>query len=371
MIMVRSNSEFAASRCAANKNEKQGGGGMLAGQRLRSLVVAALAAAMSTSASIGPATAQDGSYPSRPIRLIVPFAAGGGTDTISRIFSQVLSEQLKGTVVVENVGGAGGSIGTGQGAKAAPDGYTLVTATPSIAINPHIQKSVPYNVLRDFAPVVQITTSPVVLVVNNDVPIKSVADLVALARAKPGAVNYGSAGIGSFNFLATELFKSLAGVNLTHIPYRGTGPALIDLMAGRTQVQFENAPAVLGQIRNGKLKAIAVGTTRRSAILPDLPTIAETVPGYESSSWLGLLAPAATDRRAIECRHQQGAWRRGDPQAARCARRRARRRYAGCVRRLSARQGRRDRHDCQGRGAAAGVGTLTRGRVLRRTAALY
>ena len=261
---------------------------------VRKLVIAALAAIVCLAA----ARAQD--YPSRPIRLIVPFAAGGGTDTISRIFGQVLTEQLKGTVVVENVGGAGGSIGTGQAAKAAPDGYTLLSATPSITINPHIQKNVPYNVLRDFAPVVQITTSPAVLIVNKDLPVKSVRDLIELARAKPGAISYGSAGIGSFAFLGAELFKAMAGVNLTHIPYRGTGPALIDLLAGRIQVQFENAPAVLGQIRGGELKAIALGTTKSSAILPGLPTIAETVPGYESSSWLGLLAPAATPRPIIE-----------------------------------------------------------------------
>jgi len=262
---------------------------------VRTLVVMALAAVV----SLGAAHAQDG-YPSRPIRLIVPFAAGGGTDTLSRIFGQVLGEQLGGTVVIENVGGAGGSIGTGQAAKAAPDGYTLVSATPSIAINPHIQKTVPYDTLRDFAPVVQITTSPVVLVVNKDVPVKTVRDLLDLARAKPGSISYGSAGLGSFNFLATELFKALAGVDLTHIPYRGTGPALIDLIAGRIQVQFENAPAVLGQIRNGELRAIAVGTARRSDILPELPIIADTVPGYEASSWLGLLAPAATPRPIIE-----------------------------------------------------------------------
>jgi tripartite-type tricarboxylate transporter receptor subunit TctC len=261
----------------------------------RRLAIAALAAIL----PLGAGQAQD-AYPSRPVRLIVPFAAGGGTDTLSRIFAQVLSEQLKGTVVVENVGGAGGSIGTGQAAKAAADGYTLVSATPSIAINPHIQKNAPYNVLRDFAPVVQITTSPAVLIVNKDVPAKSVGDLIGLARAKPGALSYGSAGIGSFNFLAAELFKAMTGVTIAHIPYRGTGPALIDLMAGRIQVQFENAPAVLSQIRNGELKAIAVGTPKRSAILPDLPTIAATVPGYESSSWLGLLAPVGTPRPVVE-----------------------------------------------------------------------
>jgi tripartite-type tricarboxylate transporter receptor subunit TctC len=263
---------------------------------LRKLVLTAIAAIV----SVGVARAQDGGYPSRPIRLIVPFAAGGGTDSLSRIFGQVLSEQLKGTVVIENNGGAGGTIGIGQAAKAAPDGYTLLSATPAITINPHIQKNVPYDMLRDFAPVVQITTSPAVLVVNKDLPVRSVGDLIALARGKPGSISYGSAGIGSFAFLAAELFKALAGVDLTHIPYRGTGPALIDLIAGRIQVEFENAPAVLGQIRNGELRAIAVGTAKSSAILPDLPTIADTVPGYESSSWLGLLAPAATPRPLIE-----------------------------------------------------------------------
>jgi tripartite-type tricarboxylate transporter receptor subunit TctC len=260
---------------------------------LRKLVVAALAAVVSTGTA-----AQD--YPARPIRLIVPFAAGGGTDTLTRIVAQVLQEQLKATVVVENVGGAGGSIGTGQAAKAAADGYTLLSATPSITINPHIQKTVPYSLLRDFAPVVQITASPAVLVLNKDIPVGSVGEFIALARGKPGAISYGSAGIGSFNFLAAELFKALAGVDLAHIPYRGTGPALIDLIAGRIQVQFENAPAVLGHIRSGQLKAIAVGTAKPSAILPGLPTIAETVPGYEASSWLGLIAPAATPRPIVE-----------------------------------------------------------------------
>jgi tripartite-type tricarboxylate transporter receptor subunit TctC len=261
---------------------------------IRRLAIAALAAVL----PVGAAQAQD--YPSRPVRLIVPFAAGGGTDTISRIIAQALSEQLKGTVVVENVGGAGGSIGTAQVAKAAADGYTLLSATPSITINPHIQRNVAYSVLRDFVPVAQVTTSPAVLIANKEFPAKSVADLIALARAKPGKISYGSAGIGSFNFLAAELFKAMAGVDITHIPYRGTGPALIDLIGGRIEVQFENAPAVLGQIRNGELKAIAVGTAGRSAILPELPTIADTVPGYESSSWLGLLAPAATPRPVIE-----------------------------------------------------------------------
>jgi tripartite-type tricarboxylate transporter receptor subunit TctC len=260
-----------------------------------------MAAALSILLSIDVAPAQDlGGYPSRPIRLIVPFAAGGGTDSLSRIFGQVVSEQLGGSVIVENIGGAGGTLGIVQAAKAAADGYTLLSATPSIAINPHIQKNVPYNTLRDFVPVVQITTSPFVLIATKGFPIASVRDLLDLARARPGTISYGSAGIGSASFLSAELFKAMAGVDITHIPYRGTGPALIDLIAGRIQVQFENAPAALPQIRSGELKAIAAGTARRSLILPDLPTIAETVPGYEASSWLGLLAPAGTPRPVID-----------------------------------------------------------------------
>jgi len=261
-----------------------------------------VAAALALLLSIGTSAAQapDAVYPSRPIKLIVPFAAGGGTDSLSRIFGQVIGEQLGGTVIVENIGGAGGTIGIVQAAKAAPDGYTLLSATPSIGINPHIQKNVAYNTLRDFVPVVQITASPFVLIATKSFPIASVRDLLDIARTKPGTISYGSAGIGSASFLSAELFKALAQVDITHIPYRGTGPALIDLIAGRIQVQFENAPAALPQIRSGELKAIAVGTAKRSVIIPDLPAIAETVPGYEASSWLGLLAPTGTPRQIID-----------------------------------------------------------------------
>jgi len=203
-------------------------------------------------------------------------------------------------VIVENIGGAGGTLGIAQAAKAPPDGYTLLSATPSIGINPHIQKNVPYNTLRDFVPVVQITTSPFVLIATKNFPSRRSMISSIWRRTGPGTISYGSAGIGSASFLSAELFKAMAQVDITHIPYRGTGPALIDLIAGRIQVQFENAPAALPQIRGGELKAIAVGTAKRSVILPDLPAIAETVPGYEASSWLGLLAPAGTPRPIID-----------------------------------------------------------------------
>jgi tripartite-type tricarboxylate transporter receptor subunit TctC len=240
------------------------------------------------------------SYPTHPVRLIVPFAAGGGTDAQARIWADVLSRRLGQAFVVENMGGAGGTIGFNLVARADPDGYTILATTPAVTINPYIQKDIAYDPARDFAPVIQTTTSPIVLVVPAASPIHTVQDLIDMAKAKPGQVRYGSAGIGSISHLSGALFGSLAGVKLTHIPYRGAGPAVIDLMAGRLQGDFENAPAVLLQIRGGQLRAVAVGTSGRSTLLPDVPTVAETVPGYESSSWFGILVPMNTPRPVID-----------------------------------------------------------------------
>ena len=241
-----------------------------------------------------------GDYPNHPIRFIVPFAAGGGSDAQSRILAQALGARLGQAVVVENMGGAGGTIGVETVARADPDGYTILSTTPSFTINPYIQRHLAYNVETDFAPVIQTTTSPVVMVVPKDSPIHSVQDLIDMARAKPGQVRYGTAGIGSIAHLSSALFAALAHVKLIHVPYRGTGPALIDLLAGRLQVQFENAPGVLPEIKSGQLRAIAVGTATKSALFPDLPTIAQTVPGYESSSWFGILVPAKTPKPIID-----------------------------------------------------------------------
>jgi tripartite-type tricarboxylate transporter receptor subunit TctC len=240
------------------------------------------------------------SYPTHPVRLIVPFAPGGGTDAQARILADVLSRRLGQAFVVENMGGAGGTIGFNLVARADPDGYTILATTPAVTINPYIQKDIAYDPARDFAPVIQTTTSPIVLVVPADSTIRTVQDLIDMAKAKPGQVRYGSAGIGSIAHLSGALFGALAGVKLTHIPYRGSGPSVIDLMAGRLQADFENAPAVLPQIRGGQLRAVAVGTSRRSTLLPDLPTVAETVPGFESSSWFGILVPANTPRPVID-----------------------------------------------------------------------
>ena len=262
---------------------------------MRKFVLSALAA---TIAMISGAVAAD--YPDHPIKLIVPFAPGGSTDSQARVLADYLGRALGQQVVVVNVGGAGGTLGLNQGAKAAPDGYTLVTATPSLTINPYIQKNIPYDPIKDFAPIALVATSPIVLVVPEDSRIHSVRDLIDMAKARPGEIRYGSAGIGSATHLSTALFEAMAGVRLVHVPYRGAGPALLDVIAGRLDLQFENAPSVLGHVRGGALRGIAVGSAKRSSLFPDLPTIAETVPGYEATSWFGVLAPAKTPHAVVD-----------------------------------------------------------------------
>jgi tripartite-type tricarboxylate transporter receptor subunit TctC len=247
----------------------------------------------------GPAAAQT-DYPTHPIRLIVPFAPGGSTDAQARIIAEHLGQELGQQIAVVNVGGAGGTVGFAQAAKAAPDGYTLVTATPSLTINPYIQKDMPYDAATDFEPIVLLADSPIVLVVSKESAIASVKDLIATAKVKPGELRYGSAGVGSITHLSTARFASMAGVELIHVPYHGAAPAILDLMAGRLDLQFENAPTILDRVRGGELKGIAVGTAKPSAILPDLPTIAATVPGYQASSWFGMLAPAKTPRAIVD-----------------------------------------------------------------------
>ena len=240
-------------------------------------------------------------YPVKPVRIVVPFAPGGGTDTIARILALKLTEALGQAVIVDNRPGAGGTIGADLVAKSAADGYTLLFGSPGpISVNPHLQANIPYQALRDFAPVTQVSTSPLVLVLNQSVPAGSVKELIALARAQPGQLNYGSAGNGAVEHLGAELFKFLTGVNLVHVPYKGTGPALTDLLGGQIQMLFENMPPVLPHIKSGKLKALGVGAVKRSSFLPDTPTIIEAgVPGYEASSWFGILVPAATPRRVV------------------------------------------------------------------------
>ena len=261
------------------------------------LIAAALLAAGATAA---PAQPGGTTYPTHSIRFIVPFATGGGTDALARILADALGQRIGQTVLVENMGGAGGSIGFAYVAHAKPDGYTLVSATPSFTTNAYIQKNAGYDPAHDFTPIIQTTESPAVLVVLASSPIKTVQDLIDMAHARPGGLMFGSAGVGSFDHLSGALFEALAHVSLTHVPYRGAGPALVDLLGGVLQVMFENAPGILSEVKAGQVRAIAVGTAGNSTLLPDLPTIAQTVPGYESSSWFGVLAPAGTPRAIVD-----------------------------------------------------------------------
>jgi tripartite-type tricarboxylate transporter receptor subunit TctC len=244
------------------------------------------------------APAQD--YPVRPVHMIVPFPAGGPTDLVARLLSAKLPAILGQPLVVENRPGAGGNIGTDSVAKSAPDGYTLVSVGPgALIINPLLGK-VPYDTMRDFAPVTIMAVAPNALVAHPSFPAKTVAELIALARAKPGAINYASGGTGSTPHLAGALFAVMAKVQLTHVPYKGTGPATADLVGGQVQIAFLGIPTVLPHIRSGKLRALAVTGKRRSPELPGVPTVEEAgVPGYELSPWYGLLAPAGTPRAVI------------------------------------------------------------------------
>ncbi len=239
-------------------------------------------------------------YPAKPIRFIVPFAPGGGTDVLARLLSQRLFDPLGQPVVVDNRPGAGGVIGAEIAARAPADGYTIVLGSPGpLTINPNLQR-VPYDTLRDFAPITLATISPFVLVLHPSVAAGSVKDLIALAKAKPGQLNYGSAGNGSVSHFSSEQFKALAGVDIVQVPYKGASPALTDLIAGRLQMMFENLPTVVVHVRAGKLKMLAVGTRSRSALVPETPTVAEAgVPGYESSTAFGVLAPAKTPAAVI------------------------------------------------------------------------
>ena len=260
---------------------------------MKRTIIAAAAALFAATPAFTPALAQS-DYPTGSVRLIVPFAPGGGTDSLGRIFADVLSHRLGKTVVVENMAGAGGTIGASAVAHAKPDGYMLTTGTPSLTINPFIQKDISYDPAKDFAPVALLADSPMVLVVPPKSSFKTVQDVIDAAKANPGKVLYGSAGVGSIDHLSSALFASMAHVQMTHVPYRGAAPALTDLIGGALTFMFENAPSVIGDVHSGQLRAIAVSTAKPSTLLPGLPTVTATVPGYESSSWFGILAPAKT-----------------------------------------------------------------------------
>jgi tripartite-type tricarboxylate transporter receptor subunit TctC len=243
---------------------------------------------------LAPASAAQ-AYPSRPIRFIVPFPPGGGNDIVGRIVAQRLSELLGVAVVVDNRGGAGGTIGTDVAAKASPDGHTMLINNVSLAVNATLIEKLPYDTLKDLAPVSLLGRQPNVLVVHPGVAAASVTELLAIARAKPGQVTYGSGGVGTASHLATELLKLMTKTEMVHVPYKGLGPALTDLMGGRLQLIISTLASALPQVKSGKLKPLAVTTAQRSAFFPELPTMSEAgVAGYEFSTWYGLLVPART-----------------------------------------------------------------------------
>ena len=233
-------------------------------------------------------------YPDRPIRLIVGFPPGGAADILGRIAAQRLSESLGQQVVVDNRGGAGGLIATETAARAAPDGYTLLFTSIPHVINPHLYRKVAYDAIKDFTPVVQFVAVPLMMASNPSFPAKTVKELIAAAKARPGQVNFASAGGGSSSHLSLELFQSMSGIRVNHVPYKGTGPLITELIAGQVSVTIASAVPLSPQVKAGKLRGLAVTSPKRSPSFPDLPAIAETVPGYEVVNWFGILAPAGT-----------------------------------------------------------------------------
>jgi tripartite-type tricarboxylate transporter receptor subunit TctC len=248
------------------------------------------------------------------VRVVVPFAPGASTDILARLAADELTKRLGQAFVVENVGGAGGTIGTSQVVKAKPDGYTIVAATPGpITISPVAQKDVPYDV-NELAAVTMIAGGPGAIVVRKDSPYKTLKELIAAAKAKPGSMSFGSAGIGAFSHLSSEIFVSMAGIQAVHVPYKGTGPALIDLLGGRLDWVMEYFPALQKQIDAGELRALAVTTPQRFPLRPDIPTMAEAgVPGYDGSAWVGLMVPAGTPKDIVDKLQQTMAQALKDP----------------------------------------------------------
>jgi tripartite-type tricarboxylate transporter receptor subunit TctC len=256
--------------------------------RLLALLVACLAC-------VSPAHGQDAKdYPSKPIRFIVPYPPAGGTDVVARILSEPLAAVLGQPIIIDNRGGAAGNLGTDVAAKAAPDGYTVLFTLSSHTINPKLYEKLPFDVERDFVPISLAALSPQILVAHPSVPVNNVRELIALAKREPGKLNYASVGTGSPGHIAGELLKLKTGIDIVHVPYKGGGPAVTDTLGGQVQLLFVTLPAAMQYVKAGKLRALAIASDKRSAVAPDIPTIAETVPDCVVNSWYGALAPAKT-----------------------------------------------------------------------------
>ncbi len=267
-------------------------------------IVGSTLSAMALAAGIAPALAQDG-YPTKPLRLIVPFPPGGGNDILARTVSQRLGEVMGQQIVVDNRGGAGGLIGTTTAAQSAPDGYTLfLGSVGNLAHNPALQKNLPYDPVRDFAPVTLLATSPFIVAVNPGVAAQNTRELIALAKAKPGALNYASAGPGSSLHMTAELFKHATGTNMVHVAYKGTAPAFTDLIAGQVQVIFSTMPPALPHVKSGRVRALGTTGLKRAAAVPDVPTVAETIPGFEVLNWQGIVVQRKTPPAIVARLHR-------------------------------------------------------------------
>ncbi len=267
---------------------------------MKKLISTLMAAAGLLALTAAPSVAQN--WPQKQsIRMIVPFPAGGGTDVVARIVAKYLGERLHQTVVVENRGGANGQIGLMALKQSAPDGYTLeVTSDTPMTVNPWIYKNIAYDPLKDFIPVVSLIRLPSMLAVHPSTPARTVAEFITLAKSKPGAINYGSAGVGNFSHLQMELFSQAAGIKMTHVPYKGTGPLAIGMLGGEVHAGINNVSTLMQQTQSGKLIALAVAEPKRLPDLPNVPTIAETLPGFQMAPWVGLIAPAGTPKEIVD-----------------------------------------------------------------------
>lgn len=267
-------------------------------KNIRRPLVTALCAVGALAAAVGTAAAQQ--YPVKSVRIIAPFAPGGGTDFIARLMAQKLTESLGQQVIVDNRPGAGGTLGAELGVRAAPDGYTLTMLAASYPVNPSLYK-LNFDPANDITPIIQIAKGPFLVVVHPSMPVKNIKDLIAIAKRKPGEINYATSGQGSIVHMATELFASMAGIRMNHIPYKGTGPALTDTMAGQTTLLFGSIAATMPQVKTERLRPIAVTTAKRIPALPDVPSIAESgVPGYDVSNWHGLIGPKNLPRPIVD-----------------------------------------------------------------------
>lgn len=296
--MFKTDCPIACDRIAVRKHEKAPS--VHGGATRRKFRQHCLGVSLLLSLLCAPSAVHSQAFPSKPIRLVVPFQAGGGNDLLARIISQKFLEKWGQPVIVDNRPGAGGNVGADFVAKAAPDGYTILLATNTLTMNPFFLARMPFDTQKDFAPVAMLATTPFYVVANNNLPVKNIPELIAYAKANPGKLSYATPGIGTPHHLGAELFKSMTGTYMVHIPYKGSIPALTDVIAGQVQVMWATVNVALPMVASGKVRGLALAEPKRTASLKDVPVVAEAVPGYEVSAWYGIFAPAATPQAIVQ-----------------------------------------------------------------------